>query len=171
MSEPGNTALILDALATYEDWKVQFPEDYKAAKEYDRMEGTAQYYEIVSSLYAAYPDQVNSENIDDAIALLATRPDIYVLHGVSSEAYMVGGFAGFLLDRLEDDWKERLMADPQATPIEMLSQHFENETLPPAHQLTQSEIDEVGEAINAARAGHENDGLPRAFQMLYDILY
>jgi len=146
VSEPGDTQLILEALATYEDWKAKFPEDYQNALYFDRIEGTAFYYELVSSLYSAYPDQVKGKNdIDRALAQLAAQEDAHVYHylGVVAEGYSVGGFACVLLDRLESDWKERLMDDPEATPIEMLYQHFCDETLPKPTQLTQVEIDLV----------------------------
>jgi len=150
ISEPGDTHLILDILATYEDWKTQFPEDYKNALHFDRIEGTAFYYELVSSLYAAYPDQVASKNdLDRALALLAAQEDAYVYQhlGAASEGYTVGGFACVLLDRLESGWKERLMADPQVTPMELLRQHFADETLPEPKPLTQAEMDLVEEKI------------------------
>jgi hypothetical protein len=169
VSKPGDTQLILDALATYVDWKEQFPEEYKNSVYFDRIEGTANYYELVTGLYCGYPDQVkNSEDLERAIALLATRNDIYVRHGLVTECYTVGGFACVLLDRLESDWKERLMNDPYATPTEMLLQHFNNETLPVPRQLTQSEIDAVAEEIQKP---DENRGMPLLFKALYDMLF
>ncbi|MDR2561377.1 MAG: hypothetical protein LBC63_06385 [Holophagales bacterium] len=169
VSEPGDTQLILDALATYEDWKKSFPEDYKNSVHWDRLEGTAYYYELVSSLYCAYPDQVkNSDDLNRALALLAKRDDIYTSHGLVTEGYEVGGFACVLLDRLDSDWKKRLMDTPEATPIEMLLQHFTDKSLPAPQPLTQTEIDSVGAEIKK-RA--EESGPSLLFQMLYDLLF
>jgi hypothetical protein len=167
ISEPSHPQLVLEALATYEDWKIQFPEDYKNSITFDRLEGTAYYYEIVSSLYSGYPDQIKSkEDLHNAIALLATREDIYVDYGLVAEGYNVGGFACMLLDRFVDGWQNQLMNDPEATPIEMLYQHFKGEILPEPKQLTQNDIDAVSEKIQ----GKENVN-PMIFRFLYDILF
>jgi len=168
-SEPGNTQLILDALATYEDWKAQFPEDYKNSLYFARVEGTANYYELVTGLYCGYPDQIKDrDDLDRALALLATREDVYLRYGLVRECYTIDGFACVLLDRLEDGWKQQLTDDPAATPIEMLRRHFKDETLPAPKQLTQSEIDAIGEKIqNLDTSGR----MPLFFRMLYDILF
>jgi len=149
---PGDNAAILAALATYEDWKTRFPDDYKDSANADRFEGTAYYYELVASLLVGYPDQVkDKKDVDEALALLATREDVYVSHGLVVEGYTVGGFASVLLDRIEPDWKERLMADPGATPMEMLRQHFADQKLPVPTQLSQAETDAIIKDITAAR--------------------
>jgi len=169
VSNPGRTEFILDALATYADWKAQFPDDYNNSVYFDRIEGTAYYYELVTGLYLGYPEQVkNQDDLDRALALLATRQDIYVWHGLIREAYIVGGFSGVLLDRLGIDWKGQLVNEPDATPIEMLYRHFKDVTLPPPTQLTQAEIDAVEEAIQESGVGSV---LPRLFRFFYDILF
>jgi hypothetical protein len=169
VGNPDDTQLILDALATYEDWKVQYPEDYRNSVYFDRIEGTAFYYELVSSLYSAYPEQVKSkDDLDRALALLATRDDRYIEHGLVTEAYNVGGFSGILLDRVQNDWKEQLMRDPQATTIDMLYQHFKDETLPAPVQLTQAEIDVVAKEIEDSNA---KASPARLFRFLYDMLF
>jgi hypothetical protein len=161
--------LILDAVATYEDYKVQFPDDYNYSVFTDRDEGTAYYYELVSSLYAAYPAQINSsEDLYRALALLATREDIYVDTGLVAEGYNVGGFACILMDMLGYDWKEQLMNDADATPIEMLAESVRGETLPPAAQLTQEEIGAVSERI---RKMEEGGGPSFLFKYLYELLF
>jgi len=168
VSEPGNTPLILEALSTYEDWKEKFPDEYKNSIYFERVEGTAFYYEMITGLYSGYPDQVNSNNLDKALALLATRDDVYIRHGLIKESYTVSGFACLLLDRLEENWKERLMGDGEATPIEILYQHFKNDTLPAPRQLTQADIDAVTEEIQKPDI---NRGMPLVFQMLYYMLF
>lgn len=168
VSEPGNTRLILEAVSTYADWKEQFPDDYKNSTYFERVEGTAHYYEMITGLYAGYPNQVNNGNLDKALALLASRDDVYVRHGLVMESYIVSGFACVLLDRLEENWKERLMGDPEANPIEMLYQHFKNEALPAPRQLTQADIDAVAEEIKKPDI---NRGMPLLFKALYDMLF
>ena len=172
VSEPGNTKLILEALATYESWKTQFPEDNKNALYFDRIEGTAFYYELISSLYSAYPDQVKSKSdIDHALAQLAGQEDASVYHrlGVATEGYTVGGIACILLDRLENDWKERIMNDPVATPIEMLSQHFSGHPLPEPQPLTEADIDLVAERI-LERYIQLIDAKKKGLQMMDEML-
>ena len=169
VSEPGNTQLVLDALATYEDYKTQFPEDYKNSVFTDRIEGTAYYYELISCLYSSYPEQIkNKSDLERALALLATREDIYVDYGLVVEGYHIGGFSCVLLDRFKNDWKERIKSDPEATPIEMLYQHFNEETLPAPKQLTQTEIDAVGAEIQKKSEGA---GSFLLFRFLYEILF
>jgi hypothetical protein len=166
----GDGRLVLEALATYEDYKARFPEDYENSAYTDRSEGTAYYYELVSSLYAAYPGQIENEgDLRRALALLATREDIYVEHGLVTEGYHIGGFACVLLDMMEIDWKASLMADAGLTPIEMLSRHFEGQALPEAQELTQAEIDAVGQKI--AKESEERGGPTLFFTFLYDILF
>jgi hypothetical protein len=170
VADPGDTSLILDALATYEDYKTQFPEDYKNSVYADRIEGTAFYYELISCLYAAYPEQIrDGESLDRALALLATRDDIYVEYGLTVEGYHVGGFACVLLDRLEEDWQERLMAEAEATPIEMLSRHFDGAVLPVPRQVTAEETEAVEAAIR--QASEQGSGLALLFKMLYNLLF
>jgi hypothetical protein len=170
VSGRGETGLVLDALATYEDYKARFPEDYRNSAYTDRSEGTAYYYELVASLYAAYPGQVeDGDGLYQALALLAEREDIYVEYGLVTEGYHIGGFACVLLDMLEPGWKERLMAEADLTPIEMLSQHYKGQALPEARQLAQAEIDAVGDGIKKESEG--SGGPTLFFAFLYDILF
>ena len=154
VSHPGDTGAILAALATYEDWKTRFPKDYEDSLNADRYEGTALYYEMVASLLVGYPDQVkNLKDVDEALTLLATREDAHLGHGLVIEGYSIGGFSSVLLDRLDPEWKQRLVADPAATPIELLRQHFADQKLPAPTQLSQAEIDEITQ--NIAATGQE----------------
>ena len=154
VSHPGDTEAILAALATYEDWKTRFPQDYEDSLNADRYEGTALYYEMVASLLVGYPDQVkNLKDVDDALTLLATREDAHLGHGLVIEGYSIGGFASVILDRLDPEWKQRLMAEPAATPIELLRQHFADQKLPTPAQFSQVEIDEITK--NIAATGQE----------------
>jgi hypothetical protein len=169
VANPKDESKVLDALATYEDYKTQFPDDYKNAVYPDRIEGTAFYYELLACLYAAYPEQIaDRESLDRALALLATRDDIYIEYGLVTEGYHVGGFASVLLDRFADDWQTRLMADAEATPIEMLSQHFAGAVLPAPQQVTDEDI-RATEAAIAQKS--EASGSVYLFKMLYNILF
>jgi hypothetical protein len=133
------------------------------------MEGTAYYYELISCLYASYPEKINDrESLNRALALLATREDIYVVAGLVTEGYHIGGFACVLLDRFEDDWQERLTADAEMTPIEMLSRRFADASLPAPRQPTAEEISAVEDEINQES---KQSGTPNLFKMLYDLLF
>jgi len=190
VSRPGDTQAILAALATYEDWKTRFPLDFEDSLNADRYEGTAYYFEFVASLLVGYPDQVkNLQDVDAGLALLATREDVYIGHGLVMEGYSVGGFAAILLERLEKDWKGRLMADPGATAMEMLRQHFADQKLPAPTQLSPAETDAIVKDITAAReriaaigggetsevkdnsAEVEESTATKVFRYLYDRLY
>jgi hypothetical protein len=170
VANPKDESLILSVLATYEDYKTQFPDDYENSIYPDRIEGTAYYYELLSCLYASYPEQVRDrESLNRALELLATRDDIYVAPGVVTEGYHIGGFACVLLDRVaDDDWQGRLMADAEATPIEMLSRHFADAVLPAPRQVTDEDVRAVEAMI--AQASEEGGG-SYLFKMLYDILF
>ena len=171
VSHPDDTERILEALATYEYWKESFPEDFENSIYFDRIEGTAYYFELLTGLYAAYPDQIqDKESLDSALALLAIRDDIYTGHGLISEAYYIGGFTGVLLDRVDADWKQVLMDDGDATPISLLYSHFEGENLPPVKALSQQEMDDVLERIHTPDPD-SNKGMPLFFRFLYDMLW
>ena len=145
VSQMGEKRLVLDVLATYEDYKKQFPEDFSNALYWDRVEGTANYVEYLSSMYSYFPEQIKSK--DDVYHALSQLATIEKYHrrpcGVIDEAYEIGSFAGILLDMLGIDWKNQLMNDPMLTPMEILSLNFKNEVLPGPRQPTQAEIDEV----------------------------
>ena len=148
VAKPCATNLVLDALATYEDYKVQNADDHKNAVLFDRIEGTAQYFEVVSSLYIFYPDQVRGkEDVERALAYLAQYEDSYIRLGVVSEAYTIGMFACVLLDRVDENWKERVMLEEFVTPLDILLSNYKDEKLPEPKQLTPEEIESVTEDI------------------------
>lgn len=148
VAEPGNAALILDAVATYEDYKIQNAGDYENALYFDRIEGIAKYFEVVSSLYIFYPDQISGkEDLERALAYLAREENSYISLGVISESYNVGMLACVLLDRVDENWKERAMREPFITPLEILSSHYKAEILPEPKQLAPEEIESVTEDI------------------------
>lgn len=130
---------IKDALATYNQYEKQDKKDYDASILYDRLEGTAFYYELKSALYAAYPNQVKNESeVYPAItALLKNDNPAYRATGAVTEAYKVGGYAGILLDlkamennQDPNDWKNEVAKDGDATPLTLLAKEYEGQTLP-----------------------------------------
>ncbi|MDR2167477.1 MAG: hypothetical protein LBE35_06490 [Clostridiales bacterium] len=143
LQNPGDEGLILDALATYRRWKTDYPDDFLDAVDTDRMEGTAFYFELISGLVVGYPDIIYDwDGIHRAFEILATYEHFRGI-GLVSESYSAGGFAAAILSRLDLGWKEVLMADPDATPLSLLYDHFAGRELPPPASLTQAEIDAV----------------------------
>ena len=155
VSKMGDKKPVLDALATFADYKKQFPDDYANALYWDRIEGTANYIEYLTSIYSYFPDQINGKK--DALRALAQLGTVesYRLRpcGVIDEAYELGAFTGILLDMLGIDWKTQLMNDPVLTPMEILYRNFKNETLPEPKQPTQTEIDEVYAKLRVRKDG------------------
>ena len=155
VSSMGDKKLVLDALATYADYKENLNEDYVNALYWDRIEGTANYAEYLASVYSYFPGQIKGkEDAYRALAQLGTL-ESYRLRpcGVIDEAYEIGAFTGILLDMLGIDWKTQLMDDPMLTPMEILYQNFKGETLPKPEQPTQSQIDEVYVKIRNRKDG------------------
>lgn len=117
------------ALATYQAYRKNSAADYKNALYFDRIEGSAYYYEITSALYAGYPAEIHSHaDVYRAISLIfANDNPAYRFNGAVSESYNVGALAGFLLDLLAiqnkqnpDDWKLTLEKDGNTTPMLLL---------------------------------------------------
>lgn len=166
--------LILQALSNYQYYKDTFPEDYKAATYFDRIEGTAHYYEIVSSLYSAYPEQVNSKDtLYKALSLLAksNNSQPYEEPGVVTESYVLGAWTGFLLDEIQADnsnWKTEIMQNPDLTPLDILAQQYEGKPLPDPIKPSADLEDQVKDAI----LKEENKEVaPGIFRMLYQLIY
>jgi len=151
IQHPDNSQLILDALATYEQWKAEFPQEYQLSYYFDRIEGTAYYYEIVAALFAAHPNQIPTvADLDNALSALAARGEevnsAYGL-GLVQEGYTTGGYAGILLDRLDNNWKSELMKEPDLTPIELLRRQFAEATLPAPREVTADDMAQMDQRI------------------------
>jgi len=169
-ANPGQPDKILEALAMYQYWKETYPEDFQNAIIFDRVEGTAYYFEIITCLLSAYHEQIQThEDVQHALTLLATRPEIYIGHGLDMEGYTVGAFAGFLLDRLGVDWKQTLMDTADATPMSLLYEHFNGTALPEPYKITQEDIDYVVARIDT-KDPNDASGLPMLFKMLYEFM-
>lgn len=173
-THPQRDSLILQALSNYQYYKNTWPEDYQAAKYFDRIEGTAHYYEVVSSLYSAYPAQVHSvETLTQAQRLLAQskNPKPYAEPGIVDESYVLGAWAGFLLDQVQADnsqWKTEIMRDPDLTPLDILTQQYKGQALPSPIQPSPAINDTVNEAILKTR---DKNVAPGIFRMLYQLIF
>lgn len=166
--------LILQVLSNYQHYKTTHPEDFKAATYYDRIEGTAHYYEIISSLYSAYPTQIHSpETLRAGLRILAesSNPKPYEDSGIDNESYIIGAWVGFLLDELQEDhtvWKKEIMQNADLTPLDILAQIYEGKPLPPPVKPTNA----LEEQINTSIQEQTNKKVaPGIFRMLYQLIF
>jgi hypothetical protein len=177
IKDPANQEnYILDALATYKNYQSEFAEDFKDGQFTDKVEGTAYYLELYASLFAAHPETITDDaTVQNGLSLLATRPDVYVDHGVVGEGYNVGAFAGILLDRLEganrDAWKQRVMADETISPMDILAEAYAGKTLPQAQPIDGALKKRVKAEIKAMNDKYREEGKARLARFIYDILY
>ncbi|MDR0880153.1 MAG: hypothetical protein LBN09_05530 [Clostridioides sp.] len=164
---------VLDAIASFEEYKSKYPDDYQNSIYFDKVEGTAYYYELISCLYASYPEQIkNEKDLQDALTLLAISDYYNEAYGIISEGYNIGGFAGILLDRLEgdksDNWKKEIIKNQDATPMQLLADKYKDEKLPEPVILSQADVDAVTKNIN--KQG-EDSGPSNLFKMLYQLIF
>ena len=168
---PNRDDWIKAAVATYNHYKISFPDDHHNTNYWVRIEGTAYYYELISSLFAAYPEQIQTrEDFYAAVGLLMTREE-YLAVGAILESYMIGGLASVLLDIIEpnpSDWKIELMADGDSTPMSLLAQRFESENLPDFVPIDPEFQERVAALIAEEQA---NNPLPNLFRFFYGILF
>lgn len=162
---------VKDALATWLDYKEKFPEDQGSAVYFDRVEGTAHYFEIKTCLYASYPEQIKTEeDFQEAMALYASHPEFEKGTGTVTEGYTIGAMSCVLLDRYGvENWKERLMADGSLTPLDILAEAYTE--LPAAQEVTQADRDDVTAQIADFNENNPKRAKSRIFTMLYQILY
>lgn len=167
-------SLILQTLSNYIYYSELCPEDLEAARYFDRVEGTAHYYEIIASLYAAYPQQVNSdESLRKALRILAAGNSraAYGTPGVDSESYTLGAWACMLLDLVQKDnqeWKRTIMEQGELTPLDILLMEFADSELPAPRKATDKDEAELENAI----AETENKKVaPAIFRMLYQLVF
>ncbi|MFD9624792.1 hypothetical protein [Peribacillus muralis] len=168
-----------DAVSTYIDYKHKNKKDYKIALLKDRIEGTAYYYELMSSLYAGYPEIISTDSdVYHALELLMANDNpMYRATGLPDESYEMGGFAGILLDmqaiaRGQDsnDWKRKIEKDPLLTPMDLLASSYQTNSLPAVKKIpTSGEYEKwVGEM---EKMQHRGTGPQNIFAFLYDHLY
>jgi len=152
---------VRQALRLYQTYKATFPEEYERVQYFERIEGSASYYEIVSCLQVSYPETINSTNYTDAVALWTTNRQPQNSVGASHEAYELGAVAGVLLDMYYDDaneWKEKLENDPASTPMGLLETLFTEEELKQVDvpEISQEYTDKLIESINKGRNVRSN---------------
>lgn len=130
---------LAQALATYRYYKKNFQTDYKDTFNSDRLEGTAYYYEIRSSLFAGYPNKVKTMKQNDAAVRTLFKQNrlAYLDSGAYAETYNVGGLAGFVLDwqadkqgQSRDAWKKAMDA-ADTNPMDYLDKHAKIFYIPP----------------------------------------
>ncbi len=167
-------SMILQLLSNYQYYKENHNDDYKAAKYFDRIEGTAHYYEIASSLYSAYPEQVYSEEtLTKALKVLAKskHKKPYEAPGLDSESYFIGAWTGFLLDEIQvnnKQWKIEIIQNPDLTPLEILAQIYDGKSLPPPVKPSKELEDEVKKSIEEK---NNQKVAPGIFRMLYQLIF
>ncbi|MDR2168350.1 MAG: copper amine oxidase N-terminal domain-containing protein [Clostridiales bacterium] len=149
LANPGDERLLLDVAATIGRWLSEFPQDALNALAMDRIEGTAEYFEMVASLAAAYPGQIYSRaDVDRAMSELAHwHFENATVFGVVSESYMIGAYAGMLLTRIAPGWQNALINDGRATAITLFYEHFSGIALPAPVQLTEAEMLYIAEEL------------------------
>lgn len=165
--------MALEAIATFNEYKQSSKDDYYNSQYFDRIEGTAFYYELISSLYSAYPQQVKSpETLNKALTVLAKNLNTYEDVGVVIEGYWLGGWTCVLLDQLyadnKDEWKKQLMQSSNASPLQLLTDKLSNETLPQAKSITQQDKDKITQVIKSIDGGSRAKNV---FKFLYEMIF
>lgn len=164
----------LDAIASFNAYKQNFEKDYSSALYFDRIEGTAFYYELMSSLYSAYPNQIHSlESLNKALVTLAANSNGYDETGLTVESYFIGGWACVLLDQLYDgdteSWKQQIMQSPELTPMQLLADQFSDQTLPQPIPIKEEERNKVLSLVQLQRDNGAN--YVGFFRVMYDMLF
>ncbi|MDR2230150.1 MAG: hypothetical protein LBE39_11845 [Flavobacteriaceae bacterium] len=136
VSYPGNEDKIKAAVATYKDYQTKYPADYENSTYFDNIEGTAYYYEIKASLYAAYPKIINSKaDISRALSVILANHHLpYLANGLVTEGYNIGAFAGFILDQSGDTSWQKTVVSGTVNPMQLLVKRYDGQTLPAPHK-------------------------------------
>lgn len=164
--------LVLEVLALYHAYKESFIDDFEHGKYFDRIEGTAFYHELISSLYSSYPHQVYStETLYQALSVIAQHSNPYDDVGLIHSGYTIGGWTGVLLDYYQEDnnlWKTEIMENAEITPMDILANHFEHKVLPEPEQVPQ----DIRENVLTAIEKQENLKVaPQIFRFLYELFF
>lgn len=169
----------LAALSTYKTYQEKNQDDYKESVMGDRLEGTAYYYELISSLYAGYPEQIkNQKDVYQGLGVLMSEDNpAYRNTGLTAEGYSVGGFAGILLDEIaieknEDpnQWKKTIEENANESPISLLEKEYQNKELPKQTTIP-SEKDYNKWVSENEEISPESSKTTRIFDVLYGILF
>lgn len=160
-------------VSSYRYYQKNFPEDYKNSLFMDRIEGSAYYFEMITSLYSAYPNQIKTEhNLYEGLKLIAQNTNPFEGIGLGIEGYWLSGWTGVLLDQYEgdqkNDWKLQLMNNPNSTPLEILSNKFNGIDLPTPQRVTEKDKLKIQSWI---KQREETSNLPALFQFMYQIIF
>lgn len=119
------------AVKLHQEYKTTFVKEYERVRYFERIEGTASYYEVVASLQVSYPETIHETNYAKAVALWSTHRRPEEVLGASHEAYELGILAGVLLDLKSDpsEWKEKIERDPETTPMDLIEGLYTKEEL------------------------------------------
>lgn len=170
---------IKEALATYKTYREKNKEDYKSTLLYDRLEGTAFYYEMTSALYAGYPEQIkNEKQMYEAVKIiLENDPPAYRLTGAVAEGYRIGGYSGIILDLIAIDnkkdpmeWKKQIEKNGELTPLLILEEQYKDQKLPELKKIP-SEKDYNKWIEETNKVDPKKSGIQNTFDILYSILY
>lgn len=164
IEHPKDKNFVLQALATYNQYKEKNKTDFDRAQYWDRTEGTAHYLELMTSIYTYFPEQLKTdEDINKAIQSLGKQTQSYTKSaGTVDESYDVGAMASFLLDRYDSSWKNKLMKDKNTTPISLLADYFRKEKLPAYEPLNQDDKAKVLKQISDKKkelVGYQKESL------------
>ena len=165
--------LVKDVVSSYRKYQNSYNEDYKNSIFLDRTEGTAYYFEMISSLYSAYPNQIKSEtDLYKGLQLIAKNTNTFDGIGLGIEGYWLSGWTGVLLDQLEKEnknsWKNKIMNDPQLTPLQILLDKYKDQEIPTPLNYNLEDANKIKEWIND---DEKQSTMPALFQFLYQIVY
>lgn len=149
------------AIKLNQRYKADFPDEFASIKYLDKVEGTAFYYEVISCLRTAYPDEINKDNYLDAAKLWTTNRPVENTTLANKEAYEIGALSGILLDMSNNDktkWKEELMKDPNLTPLDTLANLYTKEEIQntPEPEISQEFSNKINESIKNGIAVKNN---------------
>ena len=132
--EENRDLYLKQAVYLHQLYKRTFAQEYERVRYFERIEGTASYLEVISSLQVSYPESINETNYTEAVGLWAANRRPEDVLGASHEAYELGALAGALLDTKTNpnSWKRLIETDPTATPMDLIEGLY-----------TQDEIDQV----------------------------
>ncbi len=179
ISDPDNRdTLTKDAIATYKYYREVSKDDYEYSVLYDRLEGTAYYYELISSLYAGYPSEIkNKDDCFNALEIiLANDNPAYRNTGLSSESYNIGGYSGILLDMIAEEnnsdpneWKKEIEKNGQLNPMILLENQVGEDIPNPKEIPSESEYNEWIKGAHAVSP--ISSKMTNIVGLMYAILY
>ncbi|MCL1935053.1 MAG: hypothetical protein FWF57_01545 [Defluviitaleaceae bacterium] len=159
LSDPENQEQhILNALATYSYFKENFVEEHELSIYFDRLEGSAYFFEVMASLIISnYEILIEDDCFESALFNIitdfaSTGHSAFSAYGLGlvSEGYTTSGFAALLLERIGiHKWQQMIMEDAYLTPMQVLFNHFsqDNIEIPDMIQITDETLLYVKQSI------------------------